>query len=45
MSVKLYIDDLTPDIQRQVLAELGLETAEDGHYDIIPLFSVARPES
>lgn len=24
--------------------EMGLETAEDGNYDIIPLFSVERPE-
>ena len=40
MSVEIYIDDLKPDIQRQVLEELGLETAEDGNYDIIPLFSV-----
>ena len=39
MSVEIYIDDLKPDIQRQVLEELGLETAEDGNYDIIPLFS------
>lgn len=38
------IDDLKPDIERQVLEELGLETAEDGNYDIIPLFSVERPE-
>lgn len=42
MSVEIYIDDLKPDIQRQVLEELGLETAEDGNYDIIPLFSVER---
>jgi len=26
------------------LEELGLETAEDGNYDIIPLFSVEKPE-
>ena len=37
MSVEIYIDDLKPDIQRQVLEE-------DGNYDIIPLFSVERPE-
>lgn len=43
MSVEIYIDDLKPDIERQVLEELGLETAEDGNYDIIPLFSVERP--
>ena len=43
MSVEIYIDDLKTDIQRQVLEELGLETAEDGNYDIIPLFS-ERPE-
>ena len=44
MSVEIYIDELKPDIQRQVLEELGLDTAEDGNYDIIPLFSVERPK-
>lgn len=38
MSVEIYIDDLKPDIQRQVLEELGLETAEDGIM-ILSLFS------
>ena len=44
MSVEIYIDDLKPDIQSQVFEELGLKTAEDGNYDIIPLFCVERPE-
>lgn len=44
MSVEIYIDDLKPEIQKQVLEELGLESSEDGNYDIIPLFSVERPE-
>mgnify|MGYP007079251701 CR=1 FL=1 len=37
MSVEIYIDDLKPDIQRQVLEELGLKTAEDGNYDIMKI--------
>lgn len=44
MSVGIYIDDLKPEIQKLVLEELGLESAEDGNYDIFPLFSVERPE-
>lgn len=44
MSVEIYIDDLKPEIQKQVLEELGLESAEDGNYDIIHLFSVEKPE-
>ncbi len=44
MSVEIYIDDLKPEIQKQVLEELGLDSAEDGNYDIIPLFSVEKPE-
>lgn len=44
MSVEIYIDDLKPEIQKQALEELGLESAEDGNYDIFPLFSVERPE-
>ena len=38
MSVEIYIDDLKPDIQRQVLEELGLETAEDGIFGQITNF-------
>lgn len=37
MSVEIYIDDLKPEIQKQVLEELGLESAEDGNYDIFPV--------
>lgn len=44
MSIEIYIDDLKPEIQKQVLEELGLESAEDGNYDIFPLFSVERPK-
>ena len=44
MSVGIYIDDLKPELQKLVLEELGLESAEDGNYDIFPLFSVERPE-
>ena len=42
MSVEIYIDDLKPDIQRQVLEELGLETAEDGNYDIRSVFHLDK---
>ena len=45
MSVEIYIDDLKPDIQRQVLEELGLETAEELQkmgIMILSLFSAQR---
>ena len=44
MSVEIYISDLKPEIQEQVLAELNLKSAEDGNYDLFPLFVVERPE-
>lgn len=38
MSVEIYIDDLKPDIQRQVLEELGLKLQKMGIM-ILSLFS------
>jgi hypothetical protein len=36
MSVEIYMMILKPDIQRQYWKS-GVETAEDGNYEIIPL--------
>ena len=44
MSVELYICDLKPEVQEQVLSELNLSSAKEGNYDLFPLFVVENPE-
>ena len=44
MSVEIYICDLKPEVQEQVLSELNLSSDKDGNYDLFPLFVVAKPE-
>ena len=40
MSVEIYICDLKPEVQEQVLSELNLSSDKDGNYDLFPLFVV-----
>lgn len=40
MSIDIYLDDLKPDIQMQVLQALGISSAQDGNYDVLPLFTI-----
>ena len=44
MSVEIYICDLKPEVQVQVLSELYLSSDKDGNYDLFPLFVVEKPE-
>ncbi len=44
MSVEIYICDLKPEVQEQVLSELNLSSDKDGNYDLFPLFVVEKPE-
>ena len=34
MSVEIYICDLKPEVQEQVLSELNLSSDKDGNYDL-----------
>lgn len=36
--MEIMLVDLKPEIQEQVLEHYGLETAEEGNLDIVPLF-------
>jgi len=38
----IYIDDLKPEIQKEVLSFMGLETAKDGNYDVFPIFVLTK---
>lgn len=44
MCVEIYICDLKPEVQEQVLSELNLSSDKDGNYDLFPLFVVEKPE-
>lgn len=44
MSVEIYICDLKPEVQEQVLSELNLSSAKEGNYDLFPLFVVEKQE-
>lgn len=44
MSVEIYICDLKPEVQEQVLFELNLSSDKDGNYDLFPLFVVEKSE-
>lgn len=44
MSVEVYICDLKPEVQEQVLSELNLSSAKEENYDLFPLFVVEKQE-
>jgi len=37
-NLEIFLRDLNKNAQKEVLDFEGLETAEDGNYDIVPLF-------
>ena len=45
MSVEIYICDLKPEVQEQVLSELNLSSDKDGNYDLFPLFVILKSPS
>lgn len=44
MNVEIYLNDLKPEMQKEVLDLLGIVDAKEGNYDIFPLFIIERPE-
>ena len=40
--LRIFLRDLKEDAQKRVLEFEGLETAEDGNYDIVPLFILEK---
>lgn len=40
--LRIFLRDLKEDAQKEVLEFEGLETAEDGNYDIVPLFILEK---
>lgn len=39
---ELYFSDLTPDAQKRFLEFEGIETPEDGNYDVFPIDIMER---
>ena len=44
MEIDIYLDDLKPEVQKRVLRELGLKSAQDGNYDVFPLFTLVSAQ-
>lgn len=40
--LRIFLRDLKEDAQKRVLEFEGLETTEDGNYDIVPLFILEK---
>jgi len=40
--LEIFLRDLKEDVQKEVLEFEGLKTAEDGNYDIVPLFILEK---
>lgn len=43
--MEIYLDDLKPEVQKQVLLALGLKSASEGNYDVFPLFVLEISEN
>jgi len=41
---EIMIRDLKDDVQKDVLAFLGIKTVEDGNYDVVPIAVIPKPE-
>ena len=42
--IEIYFDDLNEEAQKKFLKAMGIETSEDGNYDIVPIAIVPVPE-
>jgi len=42
--LEIFFDDLTETARREVLEFLGIETPEEGNFDLIPLAVIPKPE-
>jgi len=41
---EIYAKDFLPNTQTKLLEFLGLESPEDGNYDIFPIIAIPKPE-
>lgn len=38
--IEIFIEDLVPEVQQEVLEAMGLKTPEEGNLDVCPLFTL-----
>lgn len=42
--IEIYFDDLNEDTKKKFLKAMGIETSEEGNYDVFPIAFVPIPE-
>lgn len=42
--IEIYFDDLNEEAQKKFLKAMGIETSDEGNYDVIPIAIVSIPE-
>lgn len=42
--IEIYFDDLNEDAQKKFLKAMGIETSDEGNYDVFPIAIVPMPE-
>lgn len=42
--IEIFLDDLQEDVQKEFLKAMGIETSDEGNYDVIPIAIVPIPE-
>lgn len=40
LKVEIFIDDLKPNVQKELLKAMNLNSPEEGNLDIFPLFTI-----
>ncbi len=42
--IEIFLSDLQEDAQKKFLKAMGIETSDEGNYDIVPIAIVPMPE-
>ena len=42
--IEIFLDDLQEDVQKEFLKSMGMETSDEGNYDIVPIAVIPIPE-
>ena len=42
--MEIYFDDLNEDVQKEFLKVMGMETSDEGNYDVVPIAVIPIPE-
>ncbi len=42
--IEVYFDDLNEEAKKMFLGAMGLDSEEDGNYDVVPITTIAIPE-